>query len=193
MRGLLFLLTLGLLAVLAYAVGWINFSSNDAPGQSSVGVSVNKDEVRRDVDSADESLGRVADRTKEGLSDIGRKLKGVTESEKTTLKVSRYAIALDAGTRSDITVTRTGTNVEPFQLAFVTSPGSNLIVTGGKFDKGQRDTIVTIEAPAGAVDGRVDISHGEAKESVTVEVKTLPATMWEQSPAWPQRRPTVRL
>ncbi|HYF49611.1 MAG TPA: hypothetical protein VEJ63_09410 [Planctomycetota bacterium] len=192
MRGFVFFLILVLLAVLAYAMGWINFSSSDAPGQSTVGVTFNKDEVKRDVSRADESLGRAGERAKEGLSGLGDRLKGVANPETPGLNVNRYAVAIETGARVDVTVTRGGKDLPEAQLAFTTSPGSNLVVTGGKFEAGQPETTVTIEAPPGAVDGRVDLGLGDLKESVTVEVRTQPATMWDQNPAWPPHRPTYR-
>jgi len=193
MRGFLFLLILILLAALAYAMGWFDFSSSDSPGQSTIGVNINKDEVRRDVNKADDAIDEAGERAKEGLDELGRKIQGSSSnSESPTLKVSRYAVALETGSRIDVTVTRSGADLKPAELTFVTSPGSNLVVTGGKFDAGQRDTTVTIEAPPGAVDGRVDLSSGELKESITVEVKTQPATMWDQNATWPPRRETYR-
>jgi hypothetical protein len=186
MRALLFFVIIALLVLLAHEMGWVTFSRSSGPNRDTIGVTVNKDDVKRDVDNADTRVKEWGEKARERVRDLGRKDDTSSNVEKPALLVSRYAIALEPGSRTDVMVTRTGNDLTPTDLQITTTPGSNLVVAGGKFANGERQTVISIAAPPGAVDGRIDLATEHAKESITVEVKSQPASMWEPNPQFPR-------
>jgi len=191
-RGILLFLILAILVVLAVVMGWIDFSGTSSSSRSTVSVSVDKDEVEKDLSKTKETVGRWSESAQEEARELAKKVEKATETEKLGLRVNKYAVQLDQGARVDVTVTRYGSDLKPATLKVTATPQSQLLVSGGTFEQGQAETTVTIEAPQGAVDGRVDLQLGDARESISVEVKSQPAAMWQPQMEWPRTSPKIR-
>ena len=103
--------------------------------------------------------------------DLARKTDSSTENRHAGLTLDKAAIELDAGARTDVTVSRTGDDLKMLQLGLLPSSGSNLLVSGGLFNAGETSTSITVEAPKTARSGRITIEAGNNAAFLAVSVK----------------------
>jgi hypothetical protein len=184
MRGLTVLLFIALIIVLAFWFGWFQVRKEDkSPNRTDYQFTIDKGEMKRDVEETEHKIRGAADKTREEIHEA-------TEPEpRSEISIEKRQIEVEANSKTDVKVTRSGNDLSETQLKVVASPHSNLIVRGGYFLKGERQTVITIEAPPSAIDGQVAVQlHDGEHELVQVRVQTPHEVMMQ----WPPEAPTVR-
>jgi hypothetical protein len=178
MRALLVILIIAAIA-LAFWIGWLGFTATELPAdKTQVGVTVDKGGIKKDVG---EWQRRAADKWRDLTG------KDAVKGGNGNLVVETSRIELAAGTATRVKVTRIGEDLKQAQLKLSSTPDSNLVVTGGEFGAGQKDTTITIEAPAGATGGRIYLGlEGQQEAAITVDV------VQSVSVDFPSQNPTVR-
>ncbi len=173
MRLLGFIIMFALLMLVAGYLGWIAVESTTA-GESDQ----EKFEVTMDKGKIKEDTGKVADEVKELSHDTGEGIRKIAQdigdkfsaNDSKTLTAHPKSVELEPGASARITVTRSGNTTKALQLTFVPSNASRLLVSGGEFGAGESEAVVTIEAPAEARDGSVQLEGQGDSERVDVLV-----------------------
>jgi len=168
------LLTLVILGVIAFWLGWFNIStSNESAGDRvHVDLTLNKGKVREDADATAAKARELGAKTQEEIRDAARKIGNKSSTDVATgWTLDRKHIELEAGSSVDVILSRTGSDLKAQQVGLFPSAGSNLIVTGGQFKEGATSALVAIEAPANAHDGQVSVVADGRSESIDVVVK----------------------
>lgn len=162
LRAMLIILVIGAI-VLAFWFGWLGFTATKLPqDKTQIGITVDRGEAKKDVDAWERKA-----------TDAWRDVTGKRSSDGSAgnLVPEMSRIELATGTATRIKVTRAGDDLKQAQLKLSSTPDSNLVVTGGAFAAGQKDTTITIEAPAGATGGRIYLGlDGQQEAAITVDV-----------------------
>lgn len=167
-----------IIAVIGFTRGWFFVTSRTdaADDKVNVGLTVDKAAIRQDTADAKDRAKDLGSAAKKDADQLVDRMEKHAESSK--LKASVSVLKLQQGSKSEITVTRGGTELKAEQLGLKPSTGSNLLATGGLFLDGARDTTITIEAPADAHDGTITLSSSAGSETITVSISQVgaPAT-----------------
>jgi hypothetical protein len=87
------------------------------------------------------------------------------------LQLDKSEINVKPEGKEDVRVTRTGGDMKALDLDAKADPDSKLKVTGGKFKDGDKEAMVTVEAPKEAKSGEVTVSAGGVSKKIKVNVK----------------------
>jgi multidrug efflux pump subunit AcrB len=164
-------LTLVILGIIAFALGWFNIStsSDSSKDKMNVNLTLDKGKVKEDAAATAAKARELSAKTEEEIRDVARKIGSATDTP--TWTVDRKRLELQAGTSADVTLTRHGSDLKTLQVGLFPSTGSKLIVTGGLFKEGEKTAMVAVEAPAGASDGQISIVADGRSEILDVVVK----------------------
>lgn len=168
------LLTLVILGVVAFWLGWFNVSttSESAGDRVHVDLTLDKGKVKEDAAATAARARELGAKTQEEIRDAARKIGTKSSTEITTgWALDRKHVELEAGSSVDVMLTRSGSDLKTLQVGLFPSAGSNLVVSGGLFKDGATSTLVAIEAPENAHDGQISVVAEGRSETIDVVVK----------------------
>jgi hypothetical protein len=163
-----------LAAMVVVYLGWFHIgASSTADGNhESVEITMNKDKINADSAKVADEVKSVAREAGAGIKKIAGKVENsISAKQQTILTADRKSVDLEPGERSTIRVSRSGGDLPAMTLTLTAAPASKLLVTGGEFKTGERESFVVIEAAKDATDGTVSVEGSGASEHVNVAVK----------------------
>jgi hypothetical protein len=148
-----------LLLAFAFYRGWFSLSGHsesDANIDKATGeVTVDKAKIKEDTAEATSKAKELGQKASEKTREAVSKIEGPSKSDYTPLALNKKTIELEQGAKTEVTVTRTGGDLNNMQLGLTVSQDCNLLVSGGLFKAGGTETTITVEAPKGARDGSI--------------------------------------
>lgn len=165
-----FILLVVVLVVVAFYIGWFDFTSSTTNNQRvDVGLSVDKEKMRQDLNRAEQRAREMAENARREARGLARRVETATRREG-TFTLDNATVQISQGWSKSVSVTREDNDPSAYSLVLKTEPDSKLLVKGGEFKDGQKETTITIEAPADAYSGVISVEGYGKSEPIMVIV-----------------------